>query len=174
MFNRAALFATSIAGMAMSGAFLLLGPDGASAAPQTVEPAQATAPMGWHLVHEGTRAKLAYGAENSDHILFMLSCAPGEGVVDVFGMAAPEADGLTLASTNGQSALDARPQVDPMTGSMMVETQMRLNAPALEGFRETGALTLAGASGRPMALNANVDEQPGIEAFFAHCAGSRA
>lgn len=173
MFNRAALFATSIAGMAMSGAFLLLGPDGAEAAP-TVEPTPAVAPMGWHLVHEGPRAKLAYGAENSDHILFMLSCAPGEGVVDVFGMAAPEADGLTLASTRGRSALDARPEVDPMTGAMMVETRVRLNAPALEGFRETGALTLAGASGRPMALNANVDEQVGVEAFFAHCSGSRA
>lgn len=172
MFNRAALFATSIAGMAMSGAFLLLGPDGAEAAPQA-EPTPVAAPMGWHLVHEGARAKLAYGAENSDHILFMLSCAPGEGVVDVFGMAAPEADGLTLASTGGRSALDARPQVDPMTGSMMVETQVRLNAPALEGFRQTGALTLAGASGRPMALNANVDEQAGVEAFFAHCSGSR-
>ncbi len=174
MFNRAALFATSIAGMAMSGAFLVLGPD-ASAAPQVQpEPTAAAAPMGWHLVREGQRAKLAYGAENSDHILFMLSCAPGEGAVEVFGMAAPEADGLTLASTSGRSALDAQPEVDPMTGALMVETQVRLNAPALEGFRRTGALTLSGASGRPMSLDANLDEQEGVEAFFDHCSGSRA
>jgi len=173
MFNRAALFATSIAGMAMSGAFLLMGPDGASAAPQP-EPAAATTPMGWNLVHEGARAKLAYGAENSDMILFMMSCAPGEGAVEVFGMAAPEADGLTLASTGGRSALEAAPEVDPMTGGLMVETRVRLNAPALEGFRQTGALTLAGASGRPLALDATVDEQPAVEAFFAHCSGQRA
>lgn len=175
MFNRAALFATSVAGMAACGAVLLAGPRDASAAPQGVSAVEVAAPaVGWHLVHEGDRAKLAFGAERSDHILFMLSCAQGEEAVEVFGLADPRAPGVTLASADARTALDAEPKPDPMTGALMVETRVRLDAPALDSFRRTGGLALSGASERPMSLDARGEEQASVEAFFAHCSGQSA
>ena len=38
-------------------------------------------PMAWYLTHEGNMARLAYGLANSDQLLIMLTCAPGDARV---------------------------------------------------------------------------------------------
>lgn len=173
MLNRAALFATMIAGAGLTGA-LLLGQSGAVAA----EPVQITseptpvlehAAAGWHLLHEGDRAKLAYGIANSDQILVMLSCAAGDETVEVFGIAAPEADEVVLTSASLSSPIDVRPTFDPISGATAIETTLPVGADALEGFRATGRLTLAADTGESVPAHAVQAELPQVQAFFDHC-----
>lgn len=173
MLNRAALFATMIAGTALSGA-LLLGQTPSSAA----EPVQAApeptpvlehAAAGWHLLHEGDRAKLAYGIANSDQILVMLSCAAGDETVEVFGLAAPEADEVVLTSASLRSPLPVEPTIDPISGATAIETTLPVEAEALEGFRATGRLTLTADTGESVPAHAMQAELPQVQAFFDHC-----
>ncbi len=174
MLNRAALFATMIAGAGLTGA-VLLGQSGASAAETTPVVAEEPVPVlehattGWHLVHEGDRAKLAYGVENSDQILVMLSCAAGDHTVEVFGVAAPEADEVTLTSASLSSSVDVETTFDPISGSMAIETTLPIRASALEGFRETGRFALASDDGSSVSANAVQAEMPRVQAFFEHC-----
>lgn len=168
MLNRAALFATMLAGAGLTAA-TLLGHEGAAA--QAAEPAfqaAATGDLGWHLSHEGDRAKLAYGLANSDQILVMLSCAPGQDRVDVFGLAAPEGERVVLTSTAGPSALNAEPAIDPLSGQPAVETTLMLGATAFRGFRDSGRLTLV-SDGEAIEIDAQPEERADVEAFFAHC-----
>ena len=172
MLNRAALFATMIAGAGLTGALLLGQTPSAAAEPVQVEepaPVLDHAPAGWHLLHEGDRAKLAYGIANSDQILVMLSCAAGDQTVEVFGLAAPEADEVVLTSASLTSPIDVRPSYDPISGASAIETTLPIQAAALEGFRATGRLTLAADTGDSVPAHAVQAELPQVRAFFDHC-----
>ena len=46
-------------------------------------------PMSWHLSHEGSMAKLAYGVANSDQLALMRTCAPGQAQAIVYGEVQP-------------------------------------------------------------------------------------
>lgn len=173
MLSNSVFVATSIAGAGLCAAIVLGQGGGSPALAETVAPAADTPAMGWHLSHEGGRAKLAYGAARSDHILVMFACAPGEETVEVFGMAAPEAEPLVLASTAGATAVRDAVTHDPMTGGLVVEADLPLRARALEGFRQTGWLSLTGAEGERYAANARPEEMADVEAFFRHCSVSR-
>lgn len=172
MLNRAALIATMIAGVGLTGA-VLLGQNGAVAAETAQVEAQAAvvepAEAGWHLLYEGDRAKLAYGVANSDQIMVMMSCAAGDETVEVFGLAAPEADVVTLTSASMRSPITVQPAFDPISGSMAVETTLPMGADALEGFRESGRLTLAADTGETTSVNADADELASVQDFFDHC-----
>ena len=171
MLNRAALLATMIAGAGLTAA-VLLGQSGAVAAETAqAEPVAAveTTAAGWHLLYEGDRAKLAYGVANSDQIVVMMSCAAGDETVDVFGLAAPEADQVTLTSASMRSPIAVAPTFDPISGSMAVETSLPMGADALEGFRESGRLTLAADTGEATAVHADADELASVRDFFDHC-----
>lgn len=172
MLNRAALFATMVAGGGLTGALLLGQTPSAAAEPVQVEepaPVLEHAVAGWHLLHEGNRAKLAYGVANSDQILVMLSCAAGDQAVEVFGLAAPEADRVTLTSASLRSPIQVEPVYDPMSGEMAVETTLPVQAEALEGFRATGRLTLTADTGEVVPAHAMQAELSDVRAFFDHC-----
>ena len=174
---KAAMFAVSVAGMGLTGAVALGGGDSESAPLPidafALEAAVAEAPeMGWHLLHEGDRAKLAYGVANSDQIAVILTCAPGDRTVDIYGVVQPDTTGLTLASGGHAATLDGAPEVDPLTGAMAVETQAPLSDPVLAGFQRGEGLSVVGRGSRRV-LDASAEERRLVDAFFGHCSQAR-
>lgn len=168
---KAAILAVSVAGMGLTGAVAvgdLLGDAGVPAPGRGLFQAGAPAAMGWHLLHEGERAKLAYGAANSDQIALMMTCAPGDRAVEVFGVVQPDTPRLTLAADGATARLDGAPEVDPLTGAMAVETRAPLADPVLRRFREGGELTVVSRGAR-RTLGADGAERRRIAAFFDHC-----
>lgn len=174
MLNRAAFFATMFAGAGLTVA-VLLGQTGAVAAePQTSAPIQQVevlehATVGWHLVYEGDRAKLAYGIADTDQILVMFSCGAGDRTVQVFGQVTPDTESVRLTSASLMSDVAVEAEVDPLSGAMVAETEMPVRSSALQGFRDSGRLTLAAAGGREVPAHALQAEQADVRAFFDHC-----
>lgn len=173
MLNRAAFLATLFAGAGLAVAALVAQPDVVAAEPQPQAPAMtetvAHAPVGWHLVQEGDQAKLAYGVANTDQILVMFACAAGDRSVQVFGLAAPETDSVRFTSAARTTDVGVETELDPMSGSAMIETALPLSAAALQGFRETGRLTLTSDDGRSVPAHAVQSEHADVRAFFDHC-----
>lgn len=173
---KAAMFAVSVAGMGLTGAVAagdLLSDAGVPAPGRSLVEAMTPAPaMGWHLLHEGERAKLAYGVANSDQIALMMSCAPGDGAVEVFGVVHPDTPRLTLAADAETTELDGAPEVDPITGAMAVETRAPIADPVLQRFKRGGDLAVVGR-GERKALGASGEERRRIADFFAHCDRAR-
>ena len=173
MLNRAAFFATMFAGAGLTAA-VLLGQTGAVAAESqatAVEQVEVLdhAAVGWHLLREGDQAKLAYGVANTDQILVMFSCAAGDRVVEVFGLAAPETEALRFTSASLTSEVVAEAEADPLSGSMVIETEMPVRSEALQGFRQSGRLTLAAGDGHEVPAHAVQAELAQVRAFFDHC-----
>ena len=174
MLNRAAFFATMFAGAGLTVA-VLLGQSGASAAePRATAPVEQVevldhATVGWHLLREDDQAKLAYGIANTDQILVMFACAAGDQTVEVFGIAAPETEAMRFTSASLTSDVAVETEVDPLSGATVIETEMPLRSEALQGFRETGRLTLVADEGHELPVHALQAEQAQVRAFFDHC-----
>lgn len=174
MLNRAAFFATMVAGTALATAVLTAQSGVAAAEPQTtsrmayVEVLEHAA-AGWHLVREGDDAKLAYGIAGTDQVLVMLRCAAGADQVEVFGQVTPETRAIRLSSAALSTTTAVVPQADPLTGGMIVHANLPSNADALEGFRESGRLALTSGEATSVPAHAVRAEMPHIRAFFDHC-----
>lgn len=172
MLNRAAFFATLIAGSCLGVAVLA-----AQAAPSATEPqAQVMpvevldhAPVGWFLTHEGDEARLAYGVADTDQVLVMLACTAGSASVHVFGLASPEDETVRLVSASQVSSVSAPIAVDPLTGATVIEGHLPTQAEALQGFRQTGRLSLTLGDGPAVPAHAVQAELPQVRAFFDHC-----
>jgi len=123
------------------------------------------APMGWHLSHEGTMAKLAYGVANSDQLALMLTCERGQSQAVVYGDVQPASPRLINAST----AVFA---IDPLSGGLAEETRIPLAAPAMQQLVRQGKLPVDGEAGR-FELTATSRERSLIGAFFAYCGTDR-
>lgn len=173
MLNRVAFFTTLFAGAGLAAAALVAQPAVVAAEPQPETPAMietvAHAPVGWHLVREGDRAKLAYGVADTDQILVMFTCSAGDPMVEVFGLAAPETDSVRFTSTALTTDIAVESEFDPMSGSVMIDTEVPMTARALQGFRASGRLTLTADDGAGIPAHAVQAEQAEVEAFFDHC-----
>jgi hypothetical protein len=125
------------------------------------------AEMGFFLVDEGDHAKLAYGEANSDNVGLMLECAKGSGVVQVTDLVrSSPSPTLTLASDGARSSLAAK--VDAGEGMAVATAKARLDAPALRGFRRTGAMEVSYA-GLRYTLAASPRERDRLQSFFSAC-----
>jgi hypothetical protein len=123
--------------------------------------------MGFFLVDEGGAAKLAYGEANSDNVGLMLECAKGSGVVQVTDLVrSSPAPTLTLISDGGASSLATT--VESGEGAAIVTAIANANAPALRGFRRTGALEVSYA-GLKYRLAASPRERDRLQSFFSAC-----
>lgn len=120
-----------------------------------------TAPMGWHLSHEGSMAKLAYGVANSDQLALMMTCEPGQAQAVVYGDVQPASPGLRQASLT--SAV-----IDPLSGGLADEARISLRDPALQKLARRGKLEVEGDAGH-FELTANRDERRLVSEFFAYC-----
>jgi len=123
------------------------------------------APMGWHLSHEGSMAKLAYGVANSDQLVLMLTCHPGETQLTAYGDVLPASPRLIRAS------MSTAP-IDPLSGEMMEETRISVRDPALQQLARHGRLAVEGEGGA-FRLSATPDERRFIGDFFAYCGSDR-
>lgn len=126
-------------------------------APEAVVPS----PMGWHLSHEGSMAKLAYGMANSDQLALMMTCQPGQTQAVVYGDVQPAGPRLHKA------ALTSAP-IDPLSGGLADETRISLRDPVLQKLARSGKLEVEGDAGH-FELTADGDERRLVREFFAYC-----
>lgn len=122
------------------------------------------APMGWHLSHEGSMAKLAYGVENSDQLALMMTCESGQSQAIVYGDVRPASPRLVRASASAQ--------IDPLSGDLLDEGRISVRDPALQQLSRSGTLMVEAEAGA-FELSANPAERRLIGAFFAHCSTGR-
>lgn len=125
----------------------------------------AVAPMGWHLSHVGSMAKLAYGVESSDQLALMMTCERGQTLATVYGDVQPAGARLVRAST---SLL-----IDPLGGDLAEEARISVRDPAMQALAKTGKLTVQAEAGA-FQLSADAAERRLIGEFFAYCGSARA
>jgi len=147
-------------------AVAVLGLTAVAAQSYAPEVAQVRTPsMAWHISHEGTMAKLAYGVENSDLLALMITCVPGDRSAVIYGDVQPSAARLTQVSFGA-----TRP--DPLSGGDADETRISLRDPALRGLAERGQIRVSGDAGE-VTLKASREEQRAIGEFLAYCTGGQ-
>ena len=118
-------------------------------------------PMSWHLSHEGSMAKLAYGVANSDHLALMMTCEPGQAHAVVYGDVQPASPRLLKASMRAGA-------IDPVSGELADEARIALADPALRTLAHSGKLAVEGDAGH-FELSATGDERRLVREFFAYC-----
>ena len=118
-------------------------------------------PMSWHLSHEGSVAKLAYGVANSDHLALMMTCAPGQAQAIVYGEVQPASPRLIKTAV-------AEGPIDPLDGGLADESRISLRDPTLVRLVRRGTLAVEGDAGH-FELTADRDERRLVSEFFAYC-----
>ena len=126
----------------------------------------ATAPMGWHISHEGAVAKLAYGVANSDQLALMMTCEPGKAMATVYGDVQPASPRLVKASMTSAA-------IDPLGGGMADEARIALRDTTLQALARRGKLQVEGDAGH-FELTATEDERRVVREFFAYCGTDKA
>ena len=157
------MFKFAIPAVAALGLIAVAAQSRATDAEADVAPMQA-APMGWHLSHEGSMAKLAYGVANSDQLALMMTCEPGAAQAVVYGDVQPASPRLIKASMNDAA-------IDPLSGGLADEARISLDAPVLQKLAHSGKLVVEGDAGH-FELTAKGDEQRLVRQFFAYCGSS--
>ncbi|KQW78733.1 hypothetical protein [Brevundimonas sp. Root1279] len=118
-------------------------------------------PMGWHLSHEESMAKLAYGVENSDQLALMITCEPGQAQAIVYGDVQPDSPRLVHASAGAAF-------IDPLSGDLSDETRIALRDPALRDLARKGRMPVTGEAGA-YELTATREERRLINQFLSYC-----
>lgn len=121
---------------------------------------------GWHLLHEGAMAKLAYGLTDSDDVALMLTCSPGDRTAVVYGDSQPRSPALTPA------ALGPQP-IDPLSDGEAFESHLPLTDTALTGLARNGRMAVQTEAGGRQ-LRATRAERRLIQSFLGYCASSHA
>jgi len=122
------------------------------------------ATMGWHLSHEGSLAKLAYGVENSDHLGVMMTCERGAALATVYGdvqLANPRLIRVPTAMA-----------IDPLSGELSDAKRISVRDPALQQLALTGKLAVETEAGG-LSVLASTAERSLIGEFFAYCGSGR-
>ena len=121
---------------------------------------------GWHLLHEGPMAKLAYGTADSDDVALMLTCSPGDRTAVVYGDSQPRSPALTPA------ALGPQP-IDPLSDGEAFESRLPLTDTALTGLARSGRMAVHTETGERQ-LRATKAERRLVQSFLGYCASSHA
>ena len=121
---------------------------------------------GWHLLHEGAMAKLAYGLTDSDDVALMLICLFGDRTAVVYGDSQPRSPALTPA------ALGPQP-IDPLSDGEAFESRLPLTDTALTGLARNGRMAVQTEAGGRQ-LRATRAERRLIQSFLGYCASSHA
>ena len=122
----------------------------------------------WAYLESAAEApRLAYGRPNSDDVVLMLSCSPGQDRVDVSAVGLSGGE-IVLASGRAESRFAAAAVPDAMDGGHLLEAQGKASAPALDGFRKSGDLALL-TKGERHSLAADSADRGHVRAFFKAC-----
>ena len=100
-----------------------------------------------YLGDDATSPRLAYGRPNSDDVVLMISCRPGQDQVDLSAVGLTGGQ-LVLASGRAESRFDAAGVKDAMSGGDLLEARGKASAPALAAFQKSGDLALLAKGGR--------------------------
>ena len=121
---------------------------------------------GWHLLHEGSMAKLAYGLADSDQVALMLTCSPGDRTAVVYGDTQPRSPALAPIAQGPQP-------IDPLSDGEADETRLPLSDTALTGLARGGRMAVQTEAGAQQ-IRANRAERRMVQGFLSYCASSRA
>lgn len=119
-----------------------------------------------YLADPGEEPRLAYGRPDSDDVVLMMRCRPGQDRVDVSAMGLSGGQ-IVLASGRAESRFPAAKVADAMGGDLL-EGRGKASAEALERFRRSGDLALL-TKGERHSLAANSADQGQVRAFFKAC-----
>ena len=132
------------------------------------------APSAYRLFYmdEGSSAKLAYGAPNSDDVSLMMQCAKGSHMIDISDVARDGTPPTLLLASSGKSA---RLTVQPSSGDgeTLVVARAQTDAQPLRAFRRSGRIEVV-YSGTRYVIAAGAPERVGVEHFFSDCDRSTA
>jgi hypothetical protein len=128
--------------------------------------ASGEAAASWHLLHEGSMAKLAYGMADSDQVALMLTCSPGDRTAVVYGDAQPQSPALSLAAAGPQP-------MDPLSDGEAYEARLPLTDAALTSLARGGRMAVQTEAGAQQ-LTASRSERRLVQNFLGYCASSHA
>jgi len=121
----------------------------------------------WAYLADGAEApRLAYGRPNSDDVVLMISCRPGQDQVDVSAVGLSGGE-IVLASGRTESRFAAA-KVDDALSQGLLEARGKASAPALDGFKRSGDLVLL-TQGERHSLAAGSADRGHVKAFFKAC-----
>ncbi len=121
----------------------------------------------WAYLEDGAEApRLAYGRPNSDDVVLMISCRPGQDQVDVSAVGLSGGE-IVLASGRTESRFTAA-KVDDALSQGLLEARGKASAPALDGFKRSGDLVLL-TQGERHSLAAGSADRGHVKAFFKAC-----
>lgn len=120
-----------------------------------------------YLTDPAEAPRLAYGRPNSDDVVLMMSCRPGQNQmnVSVVGLSGGE---VVLASGRAESRFAAAKVQDALSEGGLLEARGQTSAPALQGFRKSGDLALL-SKGERHNLTAESADRGHVRAFFKAC-----
>ena len=122
----------------------------------------------WSYLEPGAEApRLAYGRPDSDDVVLMFSCRPGQDQVDVSAVGLTGGE-IVLASGRAESRFAAAKIADALNEGGLLEARGKASAPALEGFRKSGDLALL-TRGERHSLAADSADRGRVRAFFKAC-----
>lgn len=111
--------------------------------------------------------RLAYGRPDSDDVVVMIACRPGQDQVDVSAVGLSGGE-IVLASGRAESRFAGVRVQDAMGGADLLEARGKASAPALDGFRKSGDLALL-SKGERHDLAAGSADRGDVRAFFKAC-----
>ena len=122
----------------------------------------------WAYLEDGAEApRLAYGRPNSDDVVLMISCRPGQDQVDVSAVGLSGGE-IVLASGRTESRFSAAKVDDALSQGGLLEARGKASAPALDGFKRSGDLALM-TQGERHSLAAGSADRGHVKAFFKAC-----
>jgi len=122
----------------------------------------------WAYLADGAEApRLAYGRPNTDDVVLMISCRPGQDQVDVSAVGLSGGE-IVLASGRVESRFAAARVEDALSQGGVLEGRGKASAPALDGFRKSGDLALL-TQGERHSLTADSADRGRVRAFFKAC-----
>ena len=111
--------------------------------------------------------RLAYGRPDSDDVVLMISCRPGQDQVDLSAVGLSGGE-IVLASGRSETRFAAAKVDDVMSQGGVLEARGKASAPALAGFSKSGDLALL-TKGERHSLSAESADQGHVRAFFKAC-----
>lgn len=122
----------------------------------------------WAYLEDGAEApRLAYGRPNSDDVVLMISCRPGQDQVDVSAVGLSGGE-IVLASGRTESRFAAAKVDDALSQGGLLEARGKASALALDGFKRSGDLALM-TQGERHSLAAGSADRGHVKAFFKAC-----
>lgn len=122
----------------------------------------------WSYLEPGQDApRLAYGRPDSDDVVLMISCSPGQDQVDVSALGLTGSE-IVLTSGRNESRFPADALEDDISGGKLLEGRGHTSAPALANFSKSGELDLM-SQGARHSLAAGSADRGHVKAFFKAC-----